>query len=424
MQYLLLEFIQEKVIRVGKFFIYNFLFDIAVISISFTRIIQGIVDYLLSSDPDAVNLREKFVFKIIPMLNPDGVINGNYRTSLAGCDLNRRWTSPDKILHPTIYYTKEMIKRFNKKCNKIGVMIDIHGHSSKQGVFVYGCVPDRRLLKPSHTKLAVENTDVDVNLCDIGETGANFPSASTTRRDVINWRVKLLPRIFDAFIPLFSFNSCSFKMNAKKSSTMRIITFTELGIDCVYTIEASLAGKFPSHFTAFDLLSLGKELSKGFTAAYHSLSPVLSENDYLVNSTLFMDEIRSWRKYYDPRNSGWGKLLMSEQGLQILYGTIMTNRLDSLESRTKALLNIDKLDALLGAKVLSKENESNDQNQRSKVNIIESTNTLVVKYSNSLFRNQDNTSQNNDTIKRNTDILTKHGKFCKFQIIKKFILRS
>jgi len=48
-------------------------------------------------------------FKIVPMLNPDGVINGNYRCSLAGCDLNRRWKAPSKILHPTIYSTKQMV---------------------------------------------------------------------------------------------------------------------------------------------------------------------------------------------------------------------------------------------------------------------------------------------------------------------------
>ena len=29
-------------------------------------------------------LREKFIFKIVPMLNPDGVIVGNYRCSLSG----------------------------------------------------------------------------------------------------------------------------------------------------------------------------------------------------------------------------------------------------------------------------------------------------------------------------------------------------
>lgn len=41
---------------------------------------KGVIDFL--TDPDneeAELLRDNFVFKIIPMLNPDGVINGNYR---------------------------------------------------------------------------------------------------------------------------------------------------------------------------------------------------------------------------------------------------------------------------------------------------------------------------------------------------------
>lgn len=72
---------------------------------------RGVLFFL--TDPDnheAKLLRERFIFKIIPMLNPDGVINGNYRCSLAGCDLNRRWKVPNKNLHPTIYYTKKLIR--------------------------------------------------------------------------------------------------------------------------------------------------------------------------------------------------------------------------------------------------------------------------------------------------------------------------
>jgi len=45
---------------------------------------------------EAQLLRENFVFKIIPMLNIDGVLNGNYRVSLCGLDLNRQWANPSK----------------------------------------------------------------------------------------------------------------------------------------------------------------------------------------------------------------------------------------------------------------------------------------------------------------------------------------
>ena len=47
-------------------------------------IMQGVLDFLLSEDPEAADLRDMCVFKVVPMLNPDGVINGNNRTSLSG----------------------------------------------------------------------------------------------------------------------------------------------------------------------------------------------------------------------------------------------------------------------------------------------------------------------------------------------------
>jgi murein tripeptide amidase MpaA len=57
---------------------------------------KGAINFLTDTESmEAKLLRNKFIFKIIPMLNPDGVINGNYRCSLAGCDLNRRWKNPD-----------------------------------------------------------------------------------------------------------------------------------------------------------------------------------------------------------------------------------------------------------------------------------------------------------------------------------------
>jgi murein tripeptide amidase MpaA len=75
---------------------------------------KGVLEFLTNPfNKEAKLLRENFVFKIIPMLNPDGVINGNYRCSLAGCDLNRRWKNPSKLLHPTVYYTKKLCNQIN-----------------------------------------------------------------------------------------------------------------------------------------------------------------------------------------------------------------------------------------------------------------------------------------------------------------------
>ena len=49
------------------------------------------------------------------MLNPDGVIVGNYRCSLTGRDLNRNFRHPKKESFPTVWHTKEMLEDFSKE---------------------------------------------------------------------------------------------------------------------------------------------------------------------------------------------------------------------------------------------------------------------------------------------------------------------
>ena len=40
------------------------------------------------------------IFKIVPMLNPDGVILGNTRTGVAGKDLNRQYKKNADFVFP------------------------------------------------------------------------------------------------------------------------------------------------------------------------------------------------------------------------------------------------------------------------------------------------------------------------------------
>ena len=41
--------------------------------------VAGFIDFIVSNHPMARVLRDNIVFKIVPMLNPDGVYLGNYR---------------------------------------------------------------------------------------------------------------------------------------------------------------------------------------------------------------------------------------------------------------------------------------------------------------------------------------------------------
>ena len=72
---------------------------------------EGFIDFITSSkEPVAIELRKRIVFHILPCINPDGVIAGNYRVSMSGNDLNRRYIKPHQILHPIVCAIKKLIK--------------------------------------------------------------------------------------------------------------------------------------------------------------------------------------------------------------------------------------------------------------------------------------------------------------------------
>ena len=39
-----------------------------------SHMVHGLIQYLLSDEEEAIEIRDKFIVKVIPMLNPDGVI--------------------------------------------------------------------------------------------------------------------------------------------------------------------------------------------------------------------------------------------------------------------------------------------------------------------------------------------------------------
>ena len=184
---------------------------------------KGAIDWLTGPSPEAAALREQFVVKLVPMLNPDGVVAGNYRCSLAGCDLNRRWLFASESRHPVIYQAKRVIRQFAQE-RKLEFVCDLHGHSRKKNVFMYGCHP---AMKPERTRV--------------------------------------FPWILSKLLPCFDFNSCAFNMARSKQATMRITLFKELQLPAVYTLEASFCGASNNSyklFTAAHLMEVGRELCR------------------------------------------------------------------------------------------------------------------------------------------------------------------
>lgn len=181
-------------------------------------VMKGTVDFLMSNKPAARQLREMYIFKIVPMINPDGVINGNHRSSLVAEDLNRRWMRPCPRLHPTIYHTKGLLQYLNTVNKTPLVYCDYHGHSRRKNIFMYGCSPQLSWM-PNDTQ---------------------NPACTGNRTE--DKGAETLPRILHLSCPSFSYKDCSFVVERAKETTARVVVWRQIGVVRSYTMESSYCG--------------------------------------------------------------------------------------------------------------------------------------------------------------------------------------
>ncbi|TSL97347.1 Cytosolic carboxypeptidase 1 [Bagarius yarrelli] len=141
-------------------------------------VMKGTLEFLMSSSPLAQSLRDSYIFKIIPMLNPDGVINGNHRCSLSGEDLNRQWQNPSAELHPTIYYTKSLLQYLSAIGRApLGLQIGTRELEEMGAQFCMALLRLRRHTTP--LELRNHNTHLLDGESDLIETSCNVTCAST-----------------------------------------------------------------------------------------------------------------------------------------------------------------------------------------------------------------------------------------------------
>jgi len=72
---------------------------------------------------------------IVPIINPDGVFNGNNRMDSLGQNLNRFYLLPDLEKQPSCYAIKSLLEHTRMQ---LYAFFDLHGHANKKSCFLFG----------------------------------------------------------------------------------------------------------------------------------------------------------------------------------------------------------------------------------------------------------------------------------------------
>ncbi len=87
---------------------------------------EGALRFLLADSAEARQLRQKFIWKIFPLCDPDGVARGGVRFNTNGFDLNRNWDITDPVRMPEITMQRDAVKRWLDQGNTVDLYLSLH----------------------------------------------------------------------------------------------------------------------------------------------------------------------------------------------------------------------------------------------------------------------------------------------------------
>lgn len=111
---------------------------------------SAFVDTLFDDDATSIAFRERYNVIVIPMMNPDGVITGNWRHNAGGVDLNRDWAS---FRQPETELVLELLEKLDSEGKSVRLFVDFHSTNRN---LMYTQMDDEPISLPGFTSRWVE----------------------------------------------------------------------------------------------------------------------------------------------------------------------------------------------------------------------------------------------------------------------------
>ncbi|HEY2018307.1 MAG TPA: M14-type cytosolic carboxypeptidase [Bryobacteraceae bacterium] len=130
---------------------------------------DGAIRFLLSGDTRAKAIRERTIFKIFPMADPDGVALGTVRYNQNGYDLNRNWDTIDAQKMPEIAAQHKSVMDWVDGGHRLDVFLSLHNTETgeyletprafhKLGQRIFALLGDTTTFNPTVPLREVEET--------------------------------------------------------------------------------------------------------------------------------------------------------------------------------------------------------------------------------------------------------------------------
>ena len=103
-------------------------------TLTFNGILKLLID---NNNPMSKILLDNFIFKLIPIINVDGVSNGYFRLNTEGYNLNRCYLGPSPRINPENYAITKLFY-FYSSHYKVRYYFDLHADMNVRGVYTFG----------------------------------------------------------------------------------------------------------------------------------------------------------------------------------------------------------------------------------------------------------------------------------------------